>query len=671
MKSNINSYFIKAILGFLMITTIVLMINCGGGSDSGGTSSDNGSPSDGNDHDDDDGGGGGNGNGDGSQFNMMALVVDASGDPIGNAFFGDIDLTDDAGIAIGEYDAQSDGWIGVQAFDHAIAYVKPEDFTSGITLAEARLTPYGSSQSLTNGDMASLQIGESNDPAIEVSLQADFEDDPVFACLAQIDPIDVETLFEPLSTDEDLFLQTALVLQAFNTKYEEVGFSGSGDVDIRIDDGGALQDPVLAFFDPEPGKWEVVGNACTREDAEHILCSSPRLFPLAGIFSADPVDYSNELLSRSTYGPFADADLELKYRWLCYQIKKRLRELEEILKNNPNYDLSNDAILKDLLDELAKEARALAKAHPNEKSKIRLGQTAGKAMRLGYLELGYALRAESIALAETIAKELLKDAKCRRARELLHAAEQIGMMGGDSDLIEKLKAQRKKNNEECDVWKGDIVFSFSVSSQDPAEYDLDSGDGDWKEKHAIYMVTNAETFELSGEDIVKLAFTKSLYERTSSEGCVSTNRNGNQTPHVLPLYFSGYYDGHTFALDDMELAEDAKPLMLDYYHDIWVYDHDRGCIRVQGFPSDLTFPHNTWLMHGFAPPDGSPPITLQEMLDEGHKRDTIIDKRYNIISGTQKVSNPIWDAGTYPVKDGRVTWFFMHIQDYISHQGSN
>jgi len=111
--------------------------------------------------------------------------------------------------------------------------------------------------------------------------------------------------------------------------------------------------------------------------------------------------------------------------------------------------------------------------------------------------------------------------------------------------------------------------------------------------------------------------------------------------------------------------------MLDYYHDIWVYDHDRGCIRVPGFPSDLTFPHYTWLMHGFDPPDGSPPITLQEMLDEGYKRDTIIDKRYNIISGTEKVSNPNWDAATYPVKDGRVTWFFMHIQDYISHQGSN
>ena len=186
------------------------------------------------------------------------------------------------------------------------------------------------------------------------------------------------------------------------------------------------------------------------------------------------------------------------------------------------------------------------------------------------------------------------------------------------------------------------------------------------------MVTNAETFELSGEDIVFLNFTHAVYERTSSKGCLSTNKNGNATSHQVPLYFDGTYDGATFSLDALEPALDANPLLLDVYHDVWVYDSEQGCVQAPFFPSDHEFGHYTVLMHGFIPIMGSPPITLQEMLDGGNKHSFPHEgTSYEVISGTESIINPIWNAGTYPVKKGMVVWNLTHVRDYISTMGSN
>ena len=218
---------------------------------------------------------------------------------------------------------------------------------------------------------------------------------------------------------------------------------------------------------------------------------------------------------------------------------------------------------------------------------MRLGITAGSAYFLGNKTTGDALRSESITLAEKIAEDLLKKGECRTIRELLHTAGQVEIVGGSQALADKLTAQANTNLKECDLWAGTVNFWFNVSPQDPTEYNLVSGDGTWREEHHIYMVTNAETFELSGEDIVFLNFTHAVYERTSSKGCLSTNKNGNATSHEVPIYFDGTYDGATFSLDALEPALDANPLLLDFYHDVWVYDSEQGCVQAPFFPSDL------------------------------------------------------------------------------------
>jgi putative metal-binding protein len=614
----------------------------------------------------------GNSNGGSIDNNMMALIIDRSANPIINAVFGDRSITDSSGITICSYDVQSDGWMTVHASGYATAYAKPQSLYDGNMISEVRLTPYESLEILSAGEDATLTSGDPDNPAIEVTLHAEFPDDPVLVGLAQMDPIDVEALYEPLSTGETLLLQIAFVLQATNSRDEVLVFTESNDLEIRIKDAGTLQDPVLAFFNPDTGKWEVSADVCVREDADHILCSPDSLLPLAGIFSSDSVDYLAGLLSHMSVGPFSEGDLDEAYRAAGFRIKKRLKELEKILENNPDYDVSNDAELKDALDALVKAARAYAQAHPNENGKIRLGVTAGSAYFLGYKALGDTLRAESIALAEKIARDVLAKAECLRIRELLHTARQVELMGADQALADQLKAHANTNLKECDLWAGTVTLWFEVTGQDPTEYDLVSGDGTWREDHHVYMVTNAETFELSGEDIVFLNFTHAVYERTTSDGCLNTNKNGNATSHEVPLYFDGTYNGATFSLDALELALDAKPLLLDFYHDVWVYDHNIGCVQAPLFPSDLEFGHYSVLMHGFSPPTGSPPITLQEMLDEGYKRTFSLDgTSYQVISGRESVINPIWDAGTYPVKKGMVVWRFDHVRDYISTMGSN
>ena len=151
------------------------------------------------------GGGGGNGDSDGgdsndndpviSTYNMMALVIDTSSNPIVNATFGDIDFTDASGIAIGSYDVQSDGWITVNASGYATAYAKPQSFYAGNMISEVRLTPYESVEFLSAGEDATLTSGDPDDPTIEVTLRADFPDDPVLVGLAHMDPIDVQPLY--------------------------------------------------------------------------------------------------------------------------------------------------------------------------------------------------------------------------------------------------------------------------------------------------------------------------------------------------------------------------------------------------------------------------------------------------------------------------------------------
>ncbi len=653
-RSRCQVFFIALIIGlpFLMI------MGCsGGGGDGGG----NGGDEDGS-----------NGSVGAPNYNMMALIIDKSANPISNAVFGDKSLTDTSGITICSYDVQSDGWLTIHASGYATAYAKPQSLYGGNLISEVRLAPYESLEILSAGEDATLTSGDSNDPIIEVTLHADFPDDPVLIGLAQMDPIDVQPLYESLSTGETQFLQIAFVLQATNSKDEGLFFSDSNNLEIRIKDEGALQDPLLAFFDPDTGKWEVAAGACVREDVDHLLCSPDSLLPLVGIFSSDPVDYLTGLLSHMSMDPFSEADLDEAYRAAGFRIKKRLKELEKILDNNPDYDVANDAELKDALNDLVEAARSYAQTHPDERAKMRLGVTAGSAYFLGYEALGDTLRAESIALAEQIAREVLAKAECLRIRELLHTARQVELMGADQALADQLKAHANTNLKECDLWAGTVTLWFDVSPQDPSEYNLVSGDGTWREEHHIYMVTNAETFELSGEDIVFLNFTHAVYERTSNEGCLSTNKNGNATSHELPLYFDGTYDGTTFSLDALELALDANPLLLDFYHDVWVYDHDIGCVQALFFPSDLEFGHYSVLMHGFSPPTGSPPITLQEMLDEGYKRTFSHEgTSYEVISGKESVINPIWNAGTYPVKKGMVLWRFDHVRDFISTMGSN
>ena len=617
----------------------------------------------------------------GSQtLSIMGLVVDPNGNPLMHAIVGESLITDSNGVVVGDAQATAKGWFAVSADGYATGYAKPSGTIGGNEIFESWLTPFGGLSILPAGGYNNMIVGQSAETAIQVLISGDlFENSPVMVGLAAINPLDIGPLFEPLNTGEDLFLKLAFALQTQNIDGENVPLKAAQSLSIRVFDGGSLSDtPVIAYFNAENGSWDVIENGCRREGPNHFLCTIPRLSPLFGLFDTGEPIYlqSQSVGSRSTMD-FNKLDLNDDYKEAQVAATGSIKILEKLCVSSPSDCTGNPCshqFVKDAMTQLADAAQAYANSNQNESGKMKLLNAAGRIqLACGDIILdndeGVAsnLLSSAKSIATKIGNELLAAWDCSKIREMIAIAEQNMFMGNET-LGNALMDAVRHMKEECDTWEGTVSVRFFVASSHPVlpSYTLEYSMGDWRETHVIKMYTNAETLVLGGYDRVSLQFPEVSYkDQDPSHECdwLYQMRGAPQSAELNYLSFDGTYDGETFSLGSLQ-QNDVAPITIVNYM-LSERKLDGQCVPYPGSPSTFSYPgYFTVLAHGLC--DVAPPITIQEMLDNGIKVEVPIgDQKFEIIRGDEEILNPCIELGRYPFEKGIVQWSFKHINSII------
>lgn len=158
---------------------------------------------------------------------------------------------------------------------------------------------------------------------------------------------------------------------------------------------------------------------------------------------------------------------------------------------------------------------------------------------------------------------------------------------------------------------------------------------------------------MHGEDKITNLFPAVTYVR-EDECKQEIKMYGDPPGSTQRVTFEGRYDGYTFQIGKMEAQTGGISIAQSWeFHD----KDDDVCVTIMS--TQYAFPNYvSAIVHGFE--YGSPPITLQDMLDEGSTGSIIVSG--DTIYGTEKILNPDPDMGKYPFIDGTVTWTFTHRQ---------
>jgi len=647
--SRIQIIIIAVIIGLFSF----MSIGCNGGGGGGG-----------------DGDGSTDGNGESSELDIlldvegMVLALDPTGNSITHASTKESNIADIDGVIMGDFDVSPAGWITVHAIGYASGYAEQGFSMEDVDIYETRLTNFQHMINPETGMETVLKAEAESGLSVEATLPMDSFSDPLqYVGLCTMDPLDVGPLFEPLSTGEDLSLRFAFGLQAHDDMGDDVSPVAGTNIGLVIDDQNVWQSPVLAYFNPESGAWQVITDACNRV-GDNLTCTVTNLSPLFGVFEPGEVDYfGTHIQGQSHKADIIDDNEELDTAWkeAFRRVQKRFKEIEAILIINPAYDYENDTELNDALENFKNKALEYANKNQNEKGKFHLVLAQDYLQTSGRTDLANQVGAEAIKLADKLGKDLLENGKCGRMKEMLRMVEQLQKMGGDQKVEQDLKDKCETLLAECDLWDGVIRVWLYISNTNPLEYSKISGPSSWWETHKIRIATHAKTLALSGEDYVTISFPEITYEK-NDEGCLSSSITGNNEDYDLDLQFSGTFDGTDFSVSDLVLATYSNPMPMKFYQNIQVPDPQGGCFKPPGYPIEYNILHTSVLVNGFSL-TGAPPITLQEMLDNGTRSINNLNKE--VISGNEAIINPTWDTGLYPIEAGRVIWTIFHDQKLI------
>lgn len=588
----------------------------------------------------------------------MGIILDASGQPLPGAEIDDGLWADADGVWSGTPTPSGAGWYRASAFGFAATWCQPVEFLESAVFSETRLTPFTAVARLAGGDSAQLHTGPANSPQVEVTVAADaLAVLPAYVGLAEPDLLDVDASFAPLDALDGGTLIRVIALQVVDEAGETVTLAANEELILKVHDfDPEAAVPVLGQFDPDAGRWESVEDAVTRAGDGSLECRLNELAPLYGLF-AEGLGVASS--APGQVRPLAEGYSDQAYKAARARLVRRLKELADMMATGEDVDVSADPEVQSALEEMARLARDFGAANPSEAGKVKLMTVAEAAMLLGHDALADDLMQEAREIAEELARKLLGEGDCGRVREMLHAMEQLMLMGGDEALIQALQEKLERLFKECDVWTGSITYLFFIHRVHPGVDDLvlSSGGGTWSERHDVRIATHAKTHVVTGEDRANLRFPEVQYQDPEADCEISIAFYGQPQGHVLWLNFGGTYDGHEFNLTDVGPAGGTAPVSITQR---WVFKQeieDVGCVDLPGFPQEFAFPnYYSALMHGFLE---SPPITLQEMLET----DTHSGQgEGETIRGSEGVEDPQPDLGKYPFTSGHVVWNFIHVQ---------
>lgn len=578
---------------------------------------------------------------------VLGFVLDPDGAPVAYASV-EGEIADSNGAVSGDLIGSASGWLEVSALGYATGYVKPGKAIGETAFFEARLTPFDSLQPLQAGEEVVLRLGDAAAPVGEISLTGDDVSAlPANLKAAVYDLVDVGPYPVDLDSGEALELKLAIAVVASSDQLEPVPLASGKTLALKLAANASLpEDPVMAIFDAEKGVWEVQADACTPGEEGAFLCAVPRFSPLVGFFG--PGEEVSRVPGLAKHLPAQDpTDDDQAYQDAKTDVEVWAYVGQGQAERTGEMSAEWNAEMANRIGKLADAAEAYAATHSDTSGISHLLGAAQLALMTGMdPAIADKLMKDARAIVEAAAEALLEESDCGRIGEMLLAAQQLMLLGGSQAIIDALM-QKKENLFDCDIWLGTISVWFMISSSPPGGLDwaLESG-GSWFENHTVTMTTNIQTYVLTGEDVVKLDFGEVKYGEYDRHGCHNYVTHAGQGGSVT-LKFDGRYDGYTFTVGDLQPEGGTASITYGAHGER--YDSlAEKCVEI-GDVKPSAPNYSSVLVHGFS---GSPPITIQEMLERGAGRE--------YMRGSEYASNNAYELGIIPAEKAYIQWSFFH-----------
>lgn len=623
-----RSFAYHAILCFIILIA-VKFTGCGGGSDGNGELS----PS----HSDEP-----------SEIpGMMALVLNEEGNPVKNAIVGGVSVTDGNGLALGDSQSYSSGWMTVKALGHVQGYAKPEKSSLGTALVLVTVPAVDDSVLHRTTEPSWLFSGAADQPEVEVMLDSDlFEKDIVAVNLAEVDPMKCGPVYAALDNGADMFLHKSFSLEATDLDGDEVPFADGKTVTVNIRDQGEFSgDALVAYFDVTEGEWNVIPNSLSRLDVNHVQCILPH-FSSFGIFSGGHPDYTD--------GSDTFYEAWVRLNW--------------IFENAENNDTTPDEhVVREALEDLADAAKEYANTHRNESGKHFLMLAYQTAAATGNRHVESEMQTEVRELTKELGEKLLDDPGCGKVSELLVLATQAMLVGELEPLADRLSQKAAEVLKNCTVWTGHIHYRFEFGDQVPDAEELVYYDGSraWHEKHDV-IIAIKENGLVDGESHVTNEMSEITYrhERQTSCGPLRIDHIITATPNQgnCTLTFEGSFENNLFNIGPVGLLSsqyvDNTPVGLSYTAKTLHHSGDE-CTPYETETTQPLVDYYSQLIHGFL---GYPqPPDIGEILNNGDRSSNSI---YESIRGSKIIYYTSGENITppIPIEKAHLSWRFYRLR---------
>jgi hypothetical protein len=590
---------------------------------------------------------------------VLGFVLDPDGAPVPYALVGD-EMTDINGAVSGELTVSPSGWLEIKSLGYASAYAKPGNPIHETGFFESRLTPYQAFILIAQGEQVTLTVGTTEQALAEFTVDAGaLSSLPAYIEASRYDLAEVGPGQASLDNGEVMDLALALAIEGSTVEGSKVSVASGKTVTFKVlPDANLAASPTLAIFNPQVGVWQIQAGACVPGIDAGLLCTIPQFSSHIGLFvphveAALPKQRVLQGLAalKRIFRPSLASD-DQAYQDALTNALEWGRIMEgELMRTGSNSPESQQE-MADRLGKLTVAAEAYAAAHPDASAVSHLLTAYDLATAFGELDLAARLLKDAIAIVEKMADDLLKDPNCARIREMVNVMTLLTMVGGSSAKADAMLDKIQKLSE-CDEWIGHINVTLNLSGTNPGleKLTLESGFPMWTEDHRVMMATNVNTFVLRGEDTIKLNFGEVKYGKYDRDNCHNYLTHGVEGGDSILMKFDGSYDGYTFSVGDLQPQGGSATITYGAHAERYNDEKDE-CETY----ADEVIPapnYTTLLLHGFS---GSPPITIQEMLEQGGNLE---------ITGGMPITNGAYDLGIIPAEDGYIRWYFRHIQRFL------
>ena len=607
---------------------------------------------------------------------VMGIVLNPDGSPVAYALVGWNELTTTEGVMSGSPEKANSGWIEIDSLGYLTGFTKPYYIFNGVSFFETYVTPAYYGVYLRAGEDALMSFPTAEGVEIEIITEADvFEGSPVQVFASPISTLDVEPRFSPHPFEDGISLQAAFGIMAIDDEGTPIELVPGRTLTVTITPSGTMLDNLsIASFDPERGEWVIDDIRCSSSTGSQHVCEIGLLPPLVGIFSSpnthtqiSPYHQLTSIPSRlgsiiasNPFGSILSSHQPSKgYGSAEEEYKSALNSYKEWLSGHGGSLDPNDPEAREILDDLIDSARRGATENPNETSKNHLAQAAGAAGNAGLPDVQQQLQSEAVDIANDLGRKDLNEGDCGEIKRLLKHAEQIMSLNGDANLAQQLTEKVKEMADDCDIWVGRIRVFMRVNRSHPAGLDMTSVAGSlWIESHELTLWTNVDDYVMHGEDKITHIFNEVTYKR--EDECKQEIRMSGRSSGQQIALIEGRYDGYTFNINSFKAQTAGIGIVQD-----WEFEKKDDDVCKNIMKTHYEFPNYvSVILHGFE--YGSPPLTLQDMLDEG--KTTSIITSNDSIYGFEEINNPDPDLGKYPFTMARVDWTFTHHQKKLPLQ---